>query len=204
MGMMITGAYFIGIGTGIALLSTLSGDSVAFLWEAISMNFPISVETANVCMTAGLLLYVIIQDKTILGIGTILCPLIQNVGIMTIGWMENPFVATMFADWFYGLSGLTILAIGCGMVVFAKMGPSAYLAAAKALEKKLHWNFGVIIVMMDTVCFVAACLLEKRIAVGSLIATAVNGPMIDGTIKILEKLYKCNNLYFSEKFVKII
>ncbi len=194
MGMMITGAYFMGIGTGIALLSTLSGDSVVFLWEAISMNFPISVETANVCMTAGLLLYVIIQDKTILGIGTILCPLIQNVGIMTIGWMENPFVATMFADWFYGLSGLTILAIGCGMVVFAKMGPSAYLAAAKVLEKKLHWNFGVIIVMMDTVCFVAACLLEKRIAVGPLIATAVNGPMIDGTIKILEKLYKFKNL----------
>lgn len=194
VGMMAGGAYAMGIGTGIALLSSLSGDSVAFLWEAAAMNFPVSVETVNVLMTGCLLFYVFVQDRTVLGIGTILCPLIQNVGIMTIGWLGISSGTTVFGDWFCGLLGLTILAVGCGMVVFAQMGPSAYLAAGQIISKKLQWNFGVTIMAMDTFCFVIACLLEKRIAIGPLIATVVNGPMIDVTIKILGKMCKWNNL----------
>ena len=184
--LLIAGTYIMGLGTGISLSSTASGDAVTFLWDALSQRFLISVETANLLFTAFLLAFAVLMDYHVLGIGTVVCPLVQNLGISSVqkllsearwnGEVENLLV---------GILGILVLSVGCGIFVFARKGTAAYLGTGQILSRKWKWNYGLTIMLMDGSCFIAAWLLSGTIAPGPLLATVLSGPVIDGVTRLL-------------------
>lgn len=186
---LIIGTFLMGMGTSLSLSSTLSGDAVAFLWDALSEQFGITVEMANSIFTCIMFLFVIKLDIRKLGIGTIVCPILQNLGIITMNTvMLNYTDLIVKYNYLIGLLGISLLSIGCGIFIYGGLGTSAYLGFSQIVSEKLNINFGLAIMMMDGLCFVTALVMMKTIAIGPLIATVISGPLIDGTIKLLKKI----------------
>ncbi len=189
--LLLSGTYIMGIGTGISLESSLSGDAVSFLWDAMSQVCSISVETANLIFSAVLMLFVLKFDWKVLGIGTLVCPFIQNLGIVTVrNYLTVPVSVSACTDLLIGLTGIFLLSVGCGMFVCARKGTSVYLGFGQIISRRLHQNYGLTIMLTDSICFLLAAILLQKIAVGPLIAVAVSGPVIDGTIRVLDHFMK--------------
>lgn len=183
---LLLGTYLMGIGTGISLLSSLSGDAVAFLWDALSKAFSISVEGANMLFTVTLILIVVKLDWRVLGIGTLVCPVIQNLGLASVRQVFPHTPAMVFGiDILTGISGILILSIGCGIFISAQKGTSAYLGFGQILSGRTGKSYGTTIMLMDGSCFLLASLLSQRLALGPLIATCMSGPAINLTISFL-------------------
>lgn len=186
-----------GVGTSLSLSSTLSGDAVAFLWDACSMKTGLTVEMVNTIFTILLLTIVIKFDITKLGIGTLICPIIQNFGIWTTNLLlSNILISSVFVDVLIGLIGISILSIGCGIFAYVELGISAYLGTGKIISEKMNINYGLIIMITDGLCFIFATIISQSIAIGPLIATCVSGPLIDLTMRsmpILDKYRKGKN-----------
>lgn len=188
---LLLGTYLMGIGTGISLLSSLRGDAVAFLWDALSKAFSISVEGANTLFTGLLIGFVIKFDWRVLGIGTIVCPLFQNLGLLSVQKVfVNLPLMTLWVDILTGIVGILVLSIGCGIFVTAQKGTSVYLGLGKIISGKIRKNYGTTIMMMDGICFLAALFLSRRMALGPLISTCISGPVIDFTITFLDYFRK--------------
>jgi len=185
---LLAGTYLMGIGTGISLLSSLSGDAVSFLWDAMSKTGLVSVEGANIIFSVILLFLVLIFDRRVLGIGTIVCPLMQNLGIASVQkCMGEMAVYGAAKNYFVGLAGIVVLSIGCGIFVHAKKGTSVYLGLGQIISRMRHFNYGIVIMIMDGICFFLAAVLAGKIMIGPMIATCISGPIINATIHILNR-----------------
>ena len=180
-----------GVGTSLSLSSTLSGDAVAFLWDACSTKTGLTVEMINTIFTILLLTIVVKFDITKLGIGTLICPIIQNFGIWTTNLMLSTISITSgIMDIAIGLIGISILSIGCGIFAYVNLGISAYLGTGKIISEKLNINYGLVIMITDGLCFIFATILSQSIAIGPLIATCISGPLIDLTMRSMPVLSK--------------
>lgn len=199
--LLIVGTYIMGLGTGISLSSTASGDAVTFLWDALSQRFQLSVEMANLLFTVFLLVFAAVMDYHVLGIGTVVCPFVQNIGIFSVqkllsgvqwkGTVENLLI---------GIVGILILSVGCGIFVFAKKGTSAYLGTGQILSEKWQQNYGLTIMVMDGSCFIIAWLLTGIVALGPLLATVISGPVIDGVTRCLTYWERRSEIEYENHF----
>lgn len=204
-GLLIAGTYIMGVGTGISLSSTASGDAVIFLWDALSQRVLISVTMANYIFTAFLLAFIVIMDYSVLGIGTIICPVVQNIGIFSMQILLNGVQwRGKLMNLLVGVLGILVLSVGCGIFVFAKKGTSAYLGMGQILSGKWKQSYGLTIMMMDGSCFAIAWLLSGDIAPGPFLATVISGPVIDGVIKFLTRIGSFNRESVKKSNEKLI
>lgn len=182
---LLSGTYLMGVGTGVSLLSSLSGDAAAFLWDALSKALSISVEGVNNLFTVTLIVVVLIFDRRVLGIGTVVCPLMQNLGLMSVKrlFLGMPAMGTGL-DILAGIAGILVLSIGCGIFVAAQKGTSAYLGLGQIISGKTGKSYGTAIMIMDGTCFLTALFLSRRLVLGPLIATCISGPVIDLTTSL--------------------
>ena len=185
--LLIVGATVSGIGIGITVDSTKSGDAVTFLWEALASKLNIDITIANYLFTIVLLVFVFIISKDKLGAATIAIPLLQNVGIKLFGLMGISLHG-MINDYIIFFIGLIIMAVGYGVAAGSHMGLSVYLSFVEILANKLKIKFGTMMVISDGANYLFAYLITGKLATGPFIAALLGGPILAFAREMTEKM----------------
>lgn len=187
--LLFIGSLITGVGISISVTSKMNGDAVVYLWNSLSLKYHISIEEANYLFTIILLLLVLCLNYRKIGIGTILIPFFQNLGIFFTDFLIKnisigfPSIVTL-------IIGVIILSIGYGIVTYAQLGLNVYLALALAISEKFDKEYGIIILIMDFISYLFAWIICKKASLGPLIAVFISGPIISISNKILIFLNK--------------
>lgn len=175
--LLLVGSVVSGIGIGVTVDSTKSGDAVTFLWEAIANKLCIDITIANYIFTIILLIIVLVFNKEKLGVATVAIPVLQNVGIKLFEYSGISFCGRL-NDYIIFFVGLLVMAIGYGVAAGSHMGLSVYLSFVEILSDKLKIKFSKMMVISDGLNYLFAFLISRRLATGPFIAFLLGGPIL--------------------------
>lgn len=173
--MLLTlGSVLMGIGVSLAVASNLGADSVAFLWEGMSAVFHCSIGQANLIFSSIFLIIIILLDKKQIGIGTVLCPVIQGITIdcttiflLNFNVEPNKILLMLF--------GIILIGIGCGVYAGADIGKGPYIGVTFALFEKRGISLTLSRSLMDALCLILGLGMGAKLSIGPLISVFVLG-----------------------------
>lgn len=178
---VILGSSIMGIGIALALSTSLGADPLAWVWVGTSNTFHISILKSNLLIVMLMLMPPLIFDRSQLGIGTIIQPII--VGI------SNELCLNILPKNEYNmvilLLGLVILGIGVGIYTGANLGKNSYDSCIFLLNKKTKISIGLLRSVGDMIFCTIGLFLNRQLLVGPIIAIIIIGPVMNHTLKRL-------------------
>ena len=192
--MVIIGSSLMGIGIGIAVYSTLGADALAVLCNGFAVTFSISLGTANMIIALLLLIPLLIFDRSQIGIGTILSPLL--VGIFADLVLSNlmfkfPFMINVL----FMLIGLLGLAVGIAIYVSANLGKSTYDACIFFAQKRSGMAIGSLRSIIDFLVLVSGILMGGSASLGPIVAIFMIGPLMQIALQRISNLQQVKVLF---------
>lgn len=186
--LLVGGSTLMGLGASLAIKSSLGADTVALLWEGMNNTFSISLGTSNLIFSLVLLVLVYIVDKSYIGIGTIISPVIQST---TMDFLDVALIipSSDFYKVIFMFAGIVILAVGCGVYGVSKCGCGSFMGAVFAISGKKKISITVVKLSFDSVCLILALLFGAYPSIGTIINLLTSGYIIDKTV---EKITECN------------
>ena len=193
---MIIGAAVMGAGCAMAVSTTLGGDPLAWVWEALTYHLPITLLIANLIVSFLLLIPPIIWDRQQIGLGTVFQPIVLGVTcslfLRVISGTESNYVVLVL--------GLAIMGIGAGIYNSVNLGRGSYDCCVFLMSNSLNKSIGTVRVVCDFILCAIALLLTHRLAIGPIIAIFCIGPIMNASLKILNNV---NNLFLTDRTPKI-
>lgn len=176
---VILGSSIMGIGIAIALSTSFGADPLAWVWEGISTTFHISLLQSNLLIALLMLIPPLIFDRSQLGIGTIIQPIV--VGIFNEQCLK--ILPNNEHNIVILLLGLVILGIGVGIYTSADFGKCSYDACIFLISKKTKISVGLLRSAGDMILCVLGLFLNKQLLVGPIIAIITIGSVMNHTLK---------------------
>ena len=75
------------------------------------------------------------------------------------------------------MTGVSILAVGCGLYASANLGSAALEALSTALSKKISFSFRTVRIFLDGLLVIAGLILGAKIGVGTILCVLLIGPI---------------------------
>lgn len=176
---VILGSAIMGIGIAIALSTSLGADPLAWVWVGISTTFPISLLQSNLLIAVLMLIPPLIFDRSQLGIGTIIQPIVVGIAneqcLKILPNNQHNIVILLL--------GLVILGIGIGIYTSADFGKNSYDSCIFLINKKTKISVGLLRSAGDLVFCILGLFLNKQLLVGPIIAIIIIGPVMNHTLK---------------------
>ncbi|GFZ30213.1 hypothetical protein CSC2_07390 [Clostridium zeae] len=176
---VIFGSSIMGIGIALALSTSLGADPLAWVWVGISTTFPISLLQSNLLIAVLMLIPPLIFDRSQLGIGTIIQPIVVGIAneqcLKILPNNEHNIVILLL--------GLVILGIGVGIYTSADFGKNSYDSCIFLINKKTKISVGLLRSAGDMILCVLGLFLNKQLLVGPIIAIIIIGPVMNYTLK---------------------
>lgn len=176
---VILGSSIMGMGISMALSTSLGADPLAWVWEGISTRISISLLQSNLLIALLMLIPPLIFDRSQLGIGTIIQPIVVGITneqcLKILPNNEHNIVILLL--------GLVVLGIGVGIYTSADFGKCSYDACIFLISKKTKISVGLLRSAGDMILCVLGLFLNNQLLVGPIIAIIIIGSVMNHTLK---------------------
>lgn len=164
-------------GITLALYAGFGGATLAVLWQGLSKTFHISMGAASFVAALGMILFVLIYDRTQIHIGTVLYQIIYSICVELFANC-HVYSSRTWVNFFIMLLGVILFAAGTGLYASASLGRGAYEALTFALAEKNRWQVKTVRMALDLILVVTGVLLGGKFGVCTIITVIISGPVI--------------------------
>lgn len=190
---VVVGSMIMGAGIGIAVASGLGADPLAILWEGVCKVTGLSLGESNVVVALIMAIPLLLFDRSQIGPGTILSPLL--VGFMTdfVLGLSIP-ISSIVIRVIMMIGGLALLAIGAAIYASANIGRSTYDGCLFIIHSYFGFSIAKIRSCADFLLLVFGVLLGGSISIGPFVAIIIVGPILGKVLSYIQSRH-----YFTER-----
>ena len=164
-------------GITLALYAGFGGATLAVLWQGLSETFHISLGAASFIAALGMILFVLIYDRTQIHIGTVLYQIIYSACVDLFADC-HVYSSRTWINFLVMLFGVILFAVGTGLYASASLGRGSYEAVTFALAERNHWQVKTVRMMLDAVMVIIGVLLGGKPGACTIITVIFSGPVI--------------------------
>lgn len=186
---IIVGSVIAAYGITLALYAGFGGATLAVLWQGISKTAHISIGMASFLVALGMILFVLIYDRSQIHIGTIIYQIVYS-GCVDLFANCHRYSSHMWMNFMIMLVGVVLFAVGTGLYASASLGRGSYEAVTFALAEKNKWQVKVVRMISDILVVVIGVLLGGRFGICTIVTVLISGPIIQFVNEKVKQLKK--------------
>ncbi len=193
--LLVIGSLILGFGVAVCNRSGLGADPITVYYDGIDKFLKIGLGNAA---NLGAFIFIVIVffiDKTQLGLGTSLIPIINKFGI-EFGIKTIPMITDPIISFVVFLFGCIILSIAIALTISANVGKSAYDALIISISSRLNKQYTHVRWVLDAVLLTLGLLLGSKMTYGTIVAMILIGKLIPMFLKVVNK-FKKNIIHIS-------
>ena len=174
---IVLGSMIAAYGITLALYAGFGGATLAVLWQGLSETFHMSIGMASFMVALGMILFVVIYDRSQIHIGTVLYQIVYSA-------CEDLFANChiysryVWVNFLIMLLGVILFAVGTGLYASASLGRGSYEAVTFALAEKNNWQVKIVRMILDIVMVVVGVLLGGKFGICTIVTVIISGPVI--------------------------
>ena len=176
----LLGSTLMGIGISLLIWLELGVDTISILYLGIQQYFALPVWQLCFLFNVLVVFLVFLIERTEIGLGTVVNFLILTICLKYFPLLLSHFSIDNFTRIVQGvllLTGVSILAVGCGLYASANLGSAALEALSTALSKKISFSFRTVRIFLDGLLVIAGLILGAKIGVGTILCVLLIGPI---------------------------
>ena len=186
---IIVGSVIAAYGITLALYAGFGGATLAVLWQGISKTTHISIGMASFLVALGMILFVLIYDRSQIHIGTIIYQVVYS-GCVDLFANCHRYSSHMWINFMIMLVGVVLFAVGTGLYASASLGRGSYEAVTFALAEKNKWQVKIVRMILDAIVVVIGVLLGGRFGICTIVTVLISGPIIQFVNEKVKQLKK--------------
>ena len=186
---IIVGSVIAAYGITLALYAGFGGATLAVLWQGISKTIHISIGMASFLVALGMILFVLIYDRSQIHIGTIIYQVVYS-GCVDLFANCHRYSSHMWINFMIMLVGVVLFAVGTGLYASASLGRGSYEAVTFALAEKNKWQVKVVRMISDILVVMIGVLLGGRFGICTIVTVLISGPIIQFVNEKVKQLKK--------------
>ena len=183
------GSIIAAYGITLALYAGFGGATLAVLWQGISETFHISIGAASFIVALGMILFVLIYDKSQINIGTLLYQVVYS-GCVDLFANCHVYSEHIWINFFIMLLGVVLFAGGTGLYASASLGRGSYEAVTFALAEKNNRQVKGVRIVSDIVVVAAGVLLGGKFGICTIVTVVISGPIIQFVNGRAKKIFR--------------
>lgn len=191
---IIVGSVIAAYGITLALYAGFGGATLAVLWQGISKTTHISIGMASFLVALGMILFVLIYDRSQIHIGTIIYQVVYS-GCVDLFANCHRYSSHMWINFMIMLVGVVLFAVGTGLYASASLGRGSYEAVTFALAEKNKWQVKIVRMILDAIVVVIGVILGGRFGICTIVTVIISGPIIQFVNEKVTQLKKHLPLY---------
>lgn len=191
---IIVGSVIAAYGITLALYAGFGGATLAVLWQGISKTTHISIGMASFLVALGMILFVLIYDRSQIHIGTIIYQVVYS-GCVDLFANCHRYSSHMWINFMIMLVGVVLFAVGTGLYASASLGRGSYEAVTFALAEKNKWQVKIVRMISDILVVVIGVLLGGKFGMCTIVTVIISGPIIQFVNEKVKQLKKHLPLY---------
>ena len=180
------GSFLLGIGIGFCNVAGWGVDPLAVFTSGIAETTYISFSTANSIVYLIMAILAGILDRKQVTIWTFFSPFATSLGIEVLMRIV-PAMPLTFLSFICYLMGIIIMAVGIALSVEAMVGKSPYDALIFSLMTCMNKKYSAIRWPLDALWLIVGFILGGAWGIGTVIALATVGKMMELVQKIIRK-----------------
>lgn len=176
-------------GITLALYAGFGGATLAVLWQGLSETFHMSIGMASFMVALGMILFVVIYDRSQIHIGTVLYQIVYSA---CVDLFANCHIYSRYVwvNFLIMLLGVILFAVGTGLYASASLGRGSYEAVTFALAEKNNWQVKIVRMILDIVMVVVGVLLGGKFGICTIVTVIISGPVIQLVNARSKQLFK--------------
>lgn len=186
---IVIGSMIAAYGITLALYAGFGGATLAVLWQGLSETFHMSIGMASFMVALGMILFVVIYDRSQIHIGTVLYQIVYNA---CVDLFANCHIYSRYVwvNFLIMLLGVILFAVGTGLYASASLGRGSYEAVTFALAEKNNWQVKIVRMILDIVMVVVGVLLGGKFGICTIVTVIISGPVIQLVNARSKQLFK--------------
>lgn len=186
---IVIGSMIAAYGITLALYAGFGGATLAVLWQGLSETFHMSIGMASVMVALGMILFVVIYDRSQIHIGTVLYQIVYSA---CVDLFANCHIYSRYVwvNFLIMLLGVILFAVGTGLYASASLGRGSYEAVTFALAEKNNWQVKIVRMILDIVMVVVGVLLGGKFGICTIVTVIISGPVIQLVNARSKQLFK--------------
>lgn len=174
---IVIGSMIAAYGITLALYAGFGGATLAVLWQGLSETFHMSIGMASFMVALGMILFVVIYDRSQIHIGTVLYQIVYSA---CVDLFANCHIYSRYVwvNFLIMLLGVSLFAVGTGLYASASLGRGSYEAVTFALAEKNNWQVKIVRMILDIVMVVVGVLLGGKFGICTIVTVIISGPVI--------------------------
>lgn len=174
---IVIGSMIAAYGITLALYAGFGGATLAVLWQGLSETFHMSIGMASFMVALGMILFVVIYDRSQIHIGTVLYQIVYSA---CVDLFVNCHIYSRYVwvNFLIMLLGVILFAVGTGLYASASLGRGSYEAVTFALAEKNNWQVKIVRMILDIVMVVVGVLLGGKFGICTIVTVIISGPVI--------------------------
>ncbi len=174
---IVIGSMIAAYGITLALYAGFGGATLAVLWQGLSETFHMSIGMASFMVALGMILFVVIYDRSQIHIGTVLYQIVYSA---CVDLFANCHIYSRYVwvNFLIMLLGVILFAVGTGLYASASLGRGSYEAVTFALAEKNNWQVKIVRMILDIVMVVVGVLLGGKFGICTIVTVIISGPVI--------------------------
>ena len=185
------GTWISSIGIIIFVNTGLGADPISTFLIGVIRYIPIAFGTASQIFNILILLLLFLMDRHLIGLGSVL-------NAFFVGFFINQF-SSLVLNVEHGLwlpvkvfLGPLLLGIGTGIYLSAKLGSGALESMMLFISEKWKFSIKKARIILDFTLVVLGAILGAPIGFGTVIGIFLIGPIIEGTLRLIQYYRKKN------------
>lgn len=186
---IVIGSMIAAYGITLALYAGFGGATLAVLWQGLSETFHMSIGMASFMVALGMILFVVLYDRSQIHIGTVLYQIVYSacVDVFANCHIYSRYV---WVNFLIMLLGVILFAVGTGLYASASLGRGSYEAVTFALAEKNNWQVKIVRMILDIVMVVVGVLLGGKFGICTIVTVIISGPVIQLVNARSKQLFK--------------
>lgn len=186
---IVIGSMIAAYGITLALYAGFGGATLAVLWQGLSETFHMSIGMASFMVALGMILFVVIYDRSQIHIGTVLYQIVYSA---CVDLFANCHIYSRYVwiNFLIMLLGVVLFAVGTGLYASASLGRGSYEAVTFALAEKNNWQVKIVRMILDIVMVIVGVLLGGKFGICTIVTVIISGPVIQMVNVRSKQLFK--------------
>lgn len=183
---LILGSTIMGTGIALSISTGHGGDALSWLWQGVQLHTSLTLNQANMMIAGIMLIPPLIFDRSQIGIGTILQPLIVGgvAEFLLQQGLSNP------NNYFLLFLGILLLGFGAGVYTSTDLGKVPYDACIFLFSERTNKSIGFYRSLGDILMFSIAWILNKVLIIGPLLSAVLVGYVLNLSYKWVTQIWK--------------
>lgn len=174
---IVIGSVIAAYGIKLAMYAGFGGATLAVLWQGISNTTHLSIGMASFVVAFGMIIFVVIYDRSQIHIGTIIYQIVYSVCVDLFATC-HVYSRYMWLNFLIMLSGVILFAVGTGLYASASLGRGSYEAVTFALAEKNNWHVKIVRMILDILMVVIGACLGGKFGICTIVTIIISGPII--------------------------